>query len=101
MMHDETIKKDFQKYCKEIFGNEDQILPDFDKTICYEYFIKSLKKNKHSKDYFPPSWMKILDHPNSPFDLPTYREISKIIRKIKSSGSACPFDHVSVTALES
>ena len=46
--------------------------------------------------------MKILDEPNSPFDLspPTYREISKIIHKMKSSGSACPLDRVSVIALK-
>ena len=46
--------------------------------------------------------MKILDEQNSPFDLspPTYREISKIIHKMKSSGSACPLDSVSVIALK-
>ena len=59
-------------------------------------------KNRHSRGYSAPSWMKILDEPNSPFDLspPTYREISKIIHKMKSSGSACPLDRVSVIALK-
>ena len=99
---DEKIEKDFWKYCKYIFESKDKVLHDFYVTICYEYFIKSLKKNKHSRDYSPPSWMKILDEPTSQFDLspPTYREISKIIHKMKSSGSACPFDHVSVIALK-
>ena len=46
--------------------------------------------------------MKILDVPTSLFDLSPliYREISKIIHKMKSSGSACPFDHMSVTVLK-
>ena len=45
---------------------------------------------------------EILDEPTSLFDLfpPTYREISKIIHKMKSSGSACPFDYVSGIALK-
>ena len=56
--HDERMEKDFWKYCKEIFESEDKVLPDFDESICYEHFIKSLKKNKHSGGYSPPSWMK-------------------------------------------
>ena len=37
--------------------------------------------------------MKSLDESDSPFDTipPSYREISKTIHKMKSSGSACPF----------
>ena len=98
LAHDERIKKDFLKHCKELFESEDKVLPDFDKTICYESFSKSLKKNKkHSRGCSSPSWMNILDEPNSPFDLspPTYKEISKIIHKMKSSGSISLFDHVS------
>ena len=66
-----------------------------------DYFIKSLK-NKHVSDFSPPSWMNSLDEPDSPFGTtpPSYREISKIIRKMKSSDSACPFDHVSGIALK-
>ena len=102
MTHDEGIEKDFWMYCKEIFETEDKFLPDFNKTTCYEHFTKSLKKNKHSRDYSLSSRMNILDEPTSLFDLspPTYREISKIIHKMKSSGSTCPLDHISVIALK-
>ena len=46
--------------------------------------------------------MKFLHKPDLPFDAtqPSYREISKIIHKMKSSGSACPFDHVNEIALQ-
>ena len=46
--------------------------------------------------------MKSLDEPDSPFDTtpPSYRESSKIIHKMKSSGSASPFDHISVITLK-
>ena len=102
MTHDERIEKDFWKYCREIFESEDKILPDFDETICYEQFIKSLKKNKHSRVCSTPSRMKVLDEPTSLLDLspPTYPGINKIIHKTKSSCSACPFDYVSVIGLK-
>ena len=65
-----------------------------------DYFIKSLNKNRHLRNFSRPSWMKSLDEPDSPFDTtpPSYRESSKIIHKMKSSGSASPFDHISVIA---
>ena len=46
--------------------------------------------------------MKFLDEPDLPFDRTplSYREISKIIHKMKSSGYTCPFDHVSVIVLK-
>ena len=52
------------------------------------------------RNFSRPSWMKSLDEPDSPFDTipPSYRESSKIIHKMKSSGSASPFDHISVIA---
>ena len=59
MTPDEKIKKDFWKYCEYIFESKDKVLYDFYVTICYEYFIKLLKKNKHSRDYSPPSRLKI------------------------------------------
>ena len=102
MTNDEKIEKDFWKFFKEVFESENQVLPDFDENTCSYYFIKSLKKNIHLRDFSPPSWMKSLDEPDSQFDItpPSYREISKSIHKMKSSGPACPFDHVSVIALK-
>ena len=46
--------------------------------------------------------MKFLHKLDLPFDAtpPSYREISKIIHKMKSSGSAGPFDHVNAIVLQ-
>ena len=41
IQHDGRIEKKFWKYCKEIFESEDKVSVDFDKTKCYEHFIKS------------------------------------------------------------
>ena len=46
--------------------------------------------------------MKQLSQHESVFDLekPSYQEITSIINNIKSNGSPCPFDHVSVIVLK-
>ena len=46
--------------------------------------------------------MKKLNQPSKEFDLspPSYRETASIIRKMKSSGSPCPFDQISVIVLK-
>ena len=46
--------------------------------------------------------MKLLNEPTQPFDLspPSYKEIQKIVSKMKSSGSPCPLDHLSVIVLK-
>ena len=46
--------------------------------------------------------MKKLDQPNYSFDItaPTYSEISRIIRKMKSGSSACHFDQSQYLSVE-
>ena len=46
--------------------------------------------------------MKKLSQPSKEFDLspPSYREIASIIRKMKSSGSPCPFDQITLEKLK-
>ena len=45
--------------------------------------------------------MKKLNQPSKEIDLspPSYREIASMTRKMKSSGSPCPFDQISVIVL--
>ena len=45
-----------------------------------------------------PSWIPKLSDPVFQFDLdpPTYQQITNIIRKMKSSGSPCPLDQLSI-----
>ena len=46
--------------------------------------------------------MKMLDTPTQVFNssTPTYQEITKIVRKMKSSASACPLDQISILTLQ-
>ena len=68
MTNGEKIEKDFWKFCKEVFECDNQVLHIFDEKTCSDYFIKSLKKNKHLRDFSPPSWMKSLEGSDLPFD---------------------------------
>ena len=100
-----TSRNSLRKHSKvktRLYESENQVLPVFDEKTCSDYFIKSLKRNKNLRDFTPPSWMNSLDEPDFLFDItpPTYCEISKIVSKIKSSGSTFPFYHVSVIALK-
>ena len=45
-----------------------------------------------------PSWIPTFNEPELAFDEapPTYQQITKIIRKMKTSGSPCPLDQIPV-----
>jgi hypothetical protein len=100
--HNTEIKENFWKYCKNTFEKpKDNSKPDFDEKECREYFSKSFKKNSKTNYNFP-SWMKMLEEPTELFnnDPPSYQEITKIINKMKSSGSPCPHDQMSIIILK-
>ena len=92
--HNDKLNKNFWKYCKETFEVENNTLLDFDKVVCKQYFLNILKMKGREKTFRLPSRMKTVNHPQSEFDksIPTYSEISKIISKMKASGSPCPLD---------
>ena len=80
----------------------DIVKPNFNVEECENYFKDSHQQNAESSSFMYPSWMKQLNRPQSVFDLatPSYREITSIINNIKSSGSPCPFDHISIIVLK-
>ena len=101
--HNDRIEKNFWQYCRDVFENDERILPKFDEDTCREYFKNTLKKSSTNQRSFNlPSWMKELPENTTDFNMlaPSYQELTKIIKKMKSSGSACPFDQISVLALK-
>ena len=99
---DEQIAKNFWGYCKEAFEKEDTVKPGFNKEACHSFFKKTLTRNKKKQKLEFPAWMKKLNEPLNLFDLkpPTYKEITGIINKLKSSGSPCPQDQMSIIILK-
>ncbi|CAB4019443.1 Hypothetical predicted protein, partial [Paramuricea clavata] len=100
--HDERIQENFWKYCKEIFEDENTILPDFDKETCTSFFRVHLKANSGKGNVEIPQWMKKFDRPTKHFNIaaPSYREVTNIIKKMKPGSSACPFDQISIIILK-
>ena len=84
------------------FRNKRNSLPTFSENNCWKHFMKTCHEPKISKLCNISSWMKHLQDPIKDFNIkaPTYNEINKIIMKMKSSGSSCPIDQVSVLILK-
>ena len=100
--HNESMKNSMWKYCKDIFEKSEIVKPDFDREQCEQYFRENHRQNSENRSFNVPPWMKQLNEPAVIFDEepPSYQEITKIINNIKSSGSPCPFDHVSIIILK-
>ena len=100
--HNSEVKEKFWKYCKETLEKpKDNTQPDFDEKTCRDYFRKSYKKQSKANYNFP-TWMRMLNEPTELFnnEPPSYMEITKIINKMKSSGSPCPHDQMSIIILK-
>ena len=73
-------------------------MPSFNKEVCTTYFKKSFEENQ-AKCVFPEqSWIPRFYPPSSSFNTkpPTYREVTNVIKKMKSSGCPCPLDQIPI-----
>ena len=86
---------------KLIFEKPVMVFPQFDKDACYQFFKNCFSRSKTNR-FNIPAWMLQYDNPKKSFNLqpPSYRDISKIISKMKTGAAACPLDKVSVLTLE-
>ena len=88
----------FWGYVKTIFKKSDTSLPSFDGLTCTNFFAKFFSPVNATKKFEILDWIPTLPIPNSPFDLspPSYKQITKVVRRIKTSGSPCPLDQLSI-----
>ena len=65
---------------------------------CFSYFKNVFAKINPNKLFHIPNWIPLLPDPSIEFDLepPTYQQVTNIIRKMKTSGSPCPLDQLSI-----
>ena len=86
---------------KLIFEKPAMVFPHFDKDACYQFFKNCFSRSKINR-FNIPAWMPQYDNPKKSFNLqpPSYRDISKIISKMKAGAAACPLDQVSVLTLK-
>ena len=74
---DLELRDNFWSYVKYYLEKTTKVPPTFDKT---------------TKKFRIPSWIPSFPPPEKTFDLfpPNYAEISKIIKRMKTSGPPCP-----------
>ena len=96
--HDDYIQRNFWGYVKNVIEVKDRMLPTFTMPECFSYFTKILAKINPNKVFNIPSWIPLLPDPTIEFNLdpPTYQQITNVIRKMKTSGSPCPLDQLSI-----
>ena len=85
-----------------MFDREDLVLPTLTMTECFTHFKNVLAKVNPNKLFKIPDWIPMLPDPINEFDLtpPTYQQVTNIIRKMKTSGSPCPLDQISITCFK-
>ena len=100
--HDNYTKRTFWGYVKNIITYEPSALPSLNKSDCLSFFKKYFSVRSPSKSFSIPSWIPSLATPQVPFNLdpPSYQEISRIIRNMKTSASPCPLDQASIISFK-
>ena len=100
--HSAMIKRSFWDYAKKFIEKPREILPSFDRSKCFSHFVKTFRAFIPDKIFRIPNWIPKLSQPSIPFNLtaPSYREITNIIRRMKTSGSPCPLDQISIIVLK-
>lgn len=90
--YEKEYNDNFWKFCKDEFEYTNALEPQFNEKTCFNYFRNIFEEKNKNHLFNWPSWLKVLPPASEEFNIecPTYREISKIIRKMKSRGSACP-----------
>ena len=96
--HNEQIKKNFWGYVKANLKHSSSLSPSFDIETCRTFFQDFFRSNNSSKSFTIPDWIPSLSSPAVPYNLspPSYQQITKIVRRMKASGSPCPLDKISI-----
>ena len=71
-------------------------------TTCTTFFGDFFRAKQPSKSFKIPCWSPSLPQPKIPYNLssPFYQQITKIVRRMKASGSPCPLDKLSVISFK-
>ena len=87
---------------RNLSKNQEKNLPSFNMHRCFSHFYQTFKALCPNRIFLIPDWIPRLATPTIQFNTspPTYREITNIIRKMKTSGSPCPLDQISIIALK-
>ena len=95
---DDKIKKNFWGCVKHLFNKSTSSLPTFEVSTCTNFFSNLFSAIDLFKPFKFPDWIPSLSAPTIPFDLSpsSYHQITKVVRRIKASGSPCPLNQISI-----
>ena len=91
--NDDEISRNFWRCAKKVFRSGTFVLPSFDAVQGTTYFGNALKCVNRMKVFTIPSWIPKLKEPS-------YQEITRTIKRMKSSGSPYPLDQISIICLK-
>ena len=96
--HDIQIQKNFWGYIKANFKQSMSPSPTFDCSICIQFFATFFCSIFPSKSFKIPDWIPSLAQSSILYDLtpPSYNQITKVVPRIKASGSHCPLHKISI-----
>ena len=74
------------------------MLPSFSCDHCTQFFIKMFSVILPYKKFTVPQWIPSFNQPSFSSDQspPSYAKVTQVIHGIKSSGSPCPLDKISI-----
>ena len=95
---DRYVSKSFWGFVKRVIERGSAILPSFSQNHCTHFFIKMFSAVLPCKKFTIPHWIPSFNQPSFAFDqsTPSYGKVTQVIRRIKSSGSPCPLDKISI-----
>ena len=95
---DRYIANNLWYFVKNVIEKGSAVLPSFTRDQCTRFFYKMFSAIMPNKSFSIPNWIPKLSQPSNPFDVspPSYEKVTSIIRRIKSSGSPCPLDKISI-----
>ena len=88
---------------KQILEKGSSIMPSFSSDHGTSFFfLHSFRAFLPHKVFTCPRWIPSLPDPSVPFiqSPPSYERVTNVIRRMKSSGSPCPLDKISIVCFK-
>ena len=95
---DRYVSKNLWGFVKNVIEKGSAVLPSFSRDHCTRFFITFFAAILPYKKFTIPHWIPSFNLSSFSFDqsAPSYDKVTQVVRRIKSSGSPCPLDKISI-----
>ena len=96
--YEKHISKNFWGFVTRVVDKPFRILPSFSREAFTRYFQRPFSFDSPNRQFSIPSWFPSLPQPTVSFicEPPSYEKVTRVIRRMKASGSTCSLDQISV-----